>query len=43
MAMWMRRVMMRFGDGLRDYSACINFRKNTKKVSVKWANNNAFI
>lgn len=31
MAMWMRRVMMRFGDGLRDYSACINFRKNTKK------------
>lgn len=31
MEMWMRRVMMRFGDGLRDYSACINFRKNTKK------------
>ena len=43
MEIWMRRVMMRFGDGLRDYSACINFRKNTKNVSVKWANNNAFI
>lgn len=23
----MKRMMMRFGDGLRDNSACINFRK----------------